>query len=100
MDLDHAHGPAAAMRPPQHLDYSLVGEEASRAIERGLAEADWYQCPVGLIHEVAREEYLESHPNLSAVEFYLCGPPMMIKACTRMLDKLGVDPSQIAYDEF
>jgi fatty acid desaturase len=33
-------------KPPQHLDYSLVGEEASRAIERGLAEADWYQCPV------------------------------------------------------
>ena len=32
--------------PPQHLDYSLVGEEASRAIERGLAEADWYQSQV------------------------------------------------------
>ena len=32
--------------PPAHLDYSLTGENASRAIERGLAEADWYQCPV------------------------------------------------------
>lgn len=29
-----------------HLDYSLTGENATRAIERGLAEADWYQCPV------------------------------------------------------
>ena len=29
-----------------HLDYSLTGENANRAIERGLAEADWYQCPV------------------------------------------------------
>ena len=28
------------------LNYSLVGENAGRAIERGLAEADWYQCPV------------------------------------------------------
>ena len=28
------------------LNYSLVGENANRAIERGLAEADWYQCPV------------------------------------------------------
>ncbi len=43
---DHHHGPAVLTKPPQHLDYSLVGEEASRAIERGLAEADWYQCPV------------------------------------------------------
>ena len=33
-------------KPSAHLDYSLVGEEASRAIERGLAEADWYQCAV------------------------------------------------------
>jgi len=28
------------------LDYSLVGENARRAVEKGLAEADWYQCPV------------------------------------------------------
>jgi len=34
------------------------------------------------------------------VEFYLCGPPMMIRACTRMLHKLGVGDNQIAFDEF
>jgi ferredoxin-NADP reductase len=34
------------------------------------------------------------------VEYYLCGPPQMIKACTRMLAGLGVPPTQIAYDEF
>jgi MocE subfamily Rieske [2Fe-2S] domain protein len=27
-------------------DYSLVGANAERAVERGLAEADWYQSPV------------------------------------------------------
>jgi len=27
-------------------DYSLVGLNAARAIEKGLAEADWYQCAV------------------------------------------------------
>ena len=26
------------------LDYSLIGENSRRAVERGLAEADWYQC--------------------------------------------------------
>jgi Na+-transporting NADH:ubiquinone oxidoreductase subunit NqrF len=34
------------------------------------------------------------------VEFYLCGPPMMIKACTRMLADLGVPAERIAFDEF
>jgi Na+-transporting NADH:ubiquinone oxidoreductase subunit F len=34
------------MRPPNILDYSLTGENAHRAVELGLAEADWYQCPV------------------------------------------------------
>jgi Na+-transporting NADH:ubiquinone oxidoreductase subunit F len=29
-----------------HLDYSLIGVNARAAIEKGLAEADWYQCPV------------------------------------------------------
>ncbi|HZZ19726.1 MAG TPA: hypothetical protein VFE25_10175, partial [Opitutaceae bacterium] len=33
-------------RPPTKLDYSLVGMNAAKAVEAGLAEADWYQCPV------------------------------------------------------
>src|SRR3954467_8215864 len=46
MEFDNDHGPAVLTRPPKHLDYSLTGEETKRAIERGLAEAEWYQCPV------------------------------------------------------
>ncbi|HSV13631.1 MAG TPA: NADH:ubiquinone reductase (Na(+)-transporting) subunit F [Tepidisphaeraceae bacterium] len=46
MEFDNDHGPAVLTRPPKHLDYSLTGEETGRAIERGLAEAEWYQCPV------------------------------------------------------
>lgn len=38
--------------------------------------------------------------SIMTAEYYLCGPPMMIKACTRMLADLGVPPHQIAYDEF
>ncbi len=55
---------------------------------------------IGFIHEVVLENYLRTHPNPRAVEYYLCGPPMMIKACTKMLAGLGVAPNQIAYDEF
>jgi len=32
--------------PPQLSDYSLVGVNARVAVEKGLAEADWYQSPV------------------------------------------------------
>ena len=31
---------------PTKPDYSLTGVSAVEAIERGLAEADWYQCPI------------------------------------------------------
>lgn len=54
----------------------------------------------GFIHEVVFENYLKDHQNIKAVEFYLCGPPAMIKACTKMLKELGVSDEQIAFDEF
>jgi len=54
----------------------------------------------GYIHLVVEENYLKNHPNLSAVEFYLCGPPMMIKACLSTLKDYGVCDSQISFDEF
>ena len=36
----------AVLMPPTKLDYSLTGENSTKAIERGLAQADWYQSPV------------------------------------------------------
>ena len=44
--MNDDHATATLTRPPKHLDYSLTGENSTRAIERGLAEADWYQSPV------------------------------------------------------
>lgn len=61
---------------------------------------DQWTGPTGFIHEVVRSEYLADHPNPAAAEYYLCGPPMMIKACTKMLEELGVPAHQIAYDAF
>ena len=54
----------------------------------------------GFIHAVVRESYLAAHENPKAVEYDLCGPPMMIKSCTKMLGEPGVSPDQIACDEF
>lgn len=54
----------------------------------------------GFIHEVVFEQYLRAHLSPEAVEYYLCGPPMMVKACTKMLTNSGVALQQVAYDEF
>jgi Na+-transporting NADH:ubiquinone oxidoreductase subunit F len=69
------------------------------ALSSPLPEDAW-TGHTGFIHEVVLQQYLRDHPNPKAVEYYLCGPPMMIKACTRMLASLGIPDSQIAYDEF
>jgi MocE subfamily Rieske [2Fe-2S] domain protein len=63
-------------------------------------QEDCWKGHTGFIHEIVFESYLRNHMNPRAVEYYLCGPPMMIKACTKMLGELGVVASQIAYDEF
>jgi Na+-transporting NADH:ubiquinone oxidoreductase subunit F len=69
------------------------------ALSSPLPEDDW-TGHLGFIHDVVLEKYLREHANPGGVEYYLCGPPMMIKACTRMLAEAGVSPQHIAYDEF
>ena len=69
------------------------------ALSAPLPEDNW-TGHTGFIHDVVLDNSLKSHPHPQAVEFYLCGPPMMIKACTKMLAELGVASHQIAYDEF
>ena len=34
------------------------------------------------------------------ITFYMCGPPMMNKACIDLLINLGVEPENIALDDF
>ena len=69
------------------------------ALSAPLPEDEW-NGHLGFIHQVVLEKYLSQHDNPQAVEYYLCGPPMMIKACTKMLADLGVSSSHISYDEF
>jgi Na(+)-translocating NADH:ubiquinone oxidoreductase F subunit len=69
------------------------------ALSSPLPEDNW-DGPAGFIHEVVLDRHLRHHPDVRALEFYLCGPPMMVKACRKMLIELGVSASQIACDEF
>ena len=55
---------------------------------------------VGFIHKVIEDNYLKSHQEPEEIEYYLCGPPMMTAAVTKMLDDYGVPPEMIAFDDF
>ena len=61
---------------------------------------DHWDSYTGFIHEVFQAEYLDSHPDPTAIEYFVCGPPVMVQAATKMLKALGVPPAQIAFDEF
>jgi Na+-transporting NADH:ubiquinone oxidoreductase subunit F len=55
---------------------------------------------LGFIHQVLYENYLKDHPEPEEVEYYLCGPPLMLQAALKMLDDLGVPEENIAFDDF
>ena len=54
----------------------------------------------GFIHQVLHDNYLEKHEDPTEIEYYICGPPMMLTACKNMLDSLGVEPDMIDFDDF
>jgi Na+-transporting NADH:ubiquinone oxidoreductase subunit F len=61
---------------------------------------DNWEGYVGFIHHVVLENYLDDHPAPEDIEFYMCGPPMMLQAVLGMLDDLGVEEQMIRFDEF
>ncbi|NQV56534.1 MAG: NADH:ubiquinone reductase (Na(+)-transporting) subunit F, partial [Rhodospirillales bacterium] len=61
---------------------------------------DQWQGLTGFIHDALYENYLKDHPAPEECEYYLCGPPMMVKAVQNMLESLGVDRENIVYDDF
>lgn len=56
--------------------------------------------PSGFIHQHLNDNYLKQHENVNEIEFYLCGPPPMIKASSTMLKEFNVPEENIAFDEF
>jgi len=69
------------------------------ALSEPLPEDHW-NGPTGFIHQVLDNQYLNTHPEPEEIEYYLCGPPLMLQACLEMLDRLGVPPENIAFDDF
>jgi len=69
------------------------------AMSEPLPEDNWTGHK-GFIHQVVLEEYLSKHAAPEDIEYYLCGPPLMLQAVLKMLDDLGVEEEMIRFDDF
>ncbi len=69
------------------------------ALSEPMPEDNW-TGPTGFIHNVLYDLYLKDHEAPEDCEYYICGPPMMLQAVEKLLDNLGVEPENIAYDDF
>jgi Na+-transporting NADH:ubiquinone oxidoreductase subunit F len=69
------------------------------ALSDALPEDNW-TGPTGFIHNVLYENYLKDHEAPEDVEYYTCGPPMMLSAVRKMLDDLGVPKEMVDFDDF
>lgn len=69
------------------------------ALSAPLPEDNW-EGHRGFIHNAVYEHFLKTHPDPAEIEYYLCGPPLMIDAVLAMLDSLGVDEEMILFDKF
>jgi Na+-transporting NADH:ubiquinone oxidoreductase subunit F len=49
---------------------------------------------------VVLDAYLRDHPAPEDCDYYICGPPLMLQAVLQMLEELGVEPDNIAFDDF
>ena len=76
----------------ENFDYHI-------ALSDPVPEDNWTGY-TGFIHQVLLDEYLAQHPNPEDVEYYICGPPMMLSAVRNMLDDLGVEPENVMFDDF
>ena len=96
---------ARSLREAFYLDdFDTLAKEHSTfdwhlALSEPLPEDHWTGY-TGFIHQVVLDNYLSTHAAPEDIEYYLCGPPMMLKACMDMLDSLGVERENILYDDF
>ena len=66
------------------------------ALSDKLGPDEKWDGETGFIH-LAVDKYLEAGIRRQA---FLCGPPPMITAVTRVLEEKGISPEDIFYDEF
>ena len=98
------YGARSAREMFYHDDFTRLEKEFPNfkyvvGLSEPMPEDNW-EGPTGFIHNVAFDQYLKNHEDPTELEYYMCGPPMMIDACDKMLYDLGVERDMIAYDSF
>ncbi len=83
----------------REIEKEFPNFEFNIALSEPLPEDNW-DGYTGFIHQVVLDNYLKQHPAPEDIEYYICGPPMMNAAVFKTLDDLGVEPENIAYDDF
>jgi Na(+)-translocating NADH:ubiquinone oxidoreductase F subunit len=88
-----------------YLDYFLTLEKqhSNFSFHRAYSEIPAAQVPgvfSGMIHEILHREFLEKCTDAPSKEYYLCGPPEMVKAVKGVLLEYQVPESRILFDEF
>jgi Na+-transporting NADH:ubiquinone oxidoreductase subunit F len=63
-------------------------------------EDEHWEGDTGFVHQVVHDRYLKAHESPEALEYYLCGPPVMNAAVIKMLEDLGVEEDHIMLDDF
>ena len=69
------------------------------ALSEPLPEDNWTGY-TGFIHQGVIDNYLKDHPSPEDIEYYFCGPPMMNKCVMKMCEDFGVEPENVAFDDF
>ncbi len=64
------------------------------------APNDQWSGERGFIHEIVRQQFIDGNPHADQYDYYLCGPPMMLKAAIAMLKQAGIDDAHIYSDNF
>ncbi len=87
-------------------------EEQFRAIEKDFpnftfnialsepAKEDNWDGYKGFIHQVLYDNYLRYHEEPEEIEYYMCGPPQMNSAVTKLLYDMGVPDEMVDFDDF
>lgn len=84
----------------KHLDEIYDNFSYYISLSRPDPEDGEWTGHVGYIQDQLAKRYLEHHEDPAEIEFYLCGPPVMIDGIVETLDRYGVDENMIAYDKF
>lgn len=83
----------------QELEEKFENFSFHIALSEPLKTDNW-EGNTGFIHDVLYKNYIKAHESPEDIEYYLCGPPVMIDSIIEMLTNEGVEEEMILYDAF